>query len=90
MRSVRALERADSVSIDPHKLGYVPYPAGAFLLKDRRGRELVATDPPYLAVAGSRENGEQPVNRPIHLRRVQAWRISRRSVAESQDDPAEH
>jgi len=31
------------------------------LLKDRRGRELVATDPPYLAVATSRENGEQPV-----------------------------
>jgi len=61
VRSVRALERADSVSIDPHKLGYVPYPAGAFLLKDRRGRELVATDPPYLAVPDSRENGDQPV-----------------------------
>jgi glutamate/tyrosine decarboxylase-like PLP-dependent enzyme len=61
MRSLGALETADSVSIDPHKLGYVPYPAGAFLLKDKRGRELVSTDPPYLAVAPSRENGEQPV-----------------------------
>lgn len=61
VRSVAALESADSVSIDPHKLGYVPYPAGAFLLKDRRGRELVATDPPYLAVAASSEDGEQPV-----------------------------
>ena len=60
MRSIGALEIADSVSIDPHKLGYVPYPAGAFLLKDKRGRELVATDPPYLALAASRE-GEQPV-----------------------------
>jgi len=60
VRSVSALENADSVSIDPHKLGYVPYPAGAFLLKDRRGRELVATDPPYLAVAAS-VNDEQPV-----------------------------
>jgi glutamate/tyrosine decarboxylase-like PLP-dependent enzyme len=60
VRSVAALERADSVSIDPHKLGYTPYPAGAFLLKDKRGRELVATDPPYLALASSRE-GEQPV-----------------------------
>jgi len=60
-RSVGALERADSVSIDPHKLGYVPYPAGAFLLKDRRGRELVATDPPYLSVAISQDNGDQPV-----------------------------
>jgi len=61
VRSLSAIERADSVSIDPHKLGYVPYPAGAFLLKDKRGRELVSTDPPYLAVATSRENGEQPV-----------------------------
>jgi glutamate/tyrosine decarboxylase-like PLP-dependent enzyme len=60
VRSVSALEKADSVSIDPHKLGYVPYPAGAFLLKDRRGRELVATDPPYLAVAAS-QSVEQPV-----------------------------
>ncbi|HEY6088916.1 MAG TPA: pyridoxal-dependent decarboxylase [Gemmatimonadaceae bacterium] len=50
VRSVAALASADSVSIDPHKLGYVPYPAGAFLLKDKRGRELVATDPPYLAL----------------------------------------
>ena len=58
--SVVALAEADSVSIDPHKMGYVPYPAGAFLLKDKRGRELVATDPPYLSVTTDRE-GEQPV-----------------------------
>jgi len=48
VRAMEALARADSVSIDPHKLGYVPYPAGAFLLRDRRGRDLVAVDPPYL------------------------------------------
>lgn len=47
--SVNALADADSVSIDPHKLGFVPYPAGAFLLRDRRGRNLVSLDPPYLA-----------------------------------------
>lgn len=61
VRSIRALESADSLSIDPHKLGYVPYPAGAFLLRDRRGRELVATDPAYLALTTSRENGDAPV-----------------------------
>ena len=49
--AVEALSRADSVTIDPHKLGYVPYPAGAFLLRDRRGRDLVAVDPPYLSPA---------------------------------------
>jgi glutamate/tyrosine decarboxylase-like PLP-dependent enzyme len=48
VRALAALERADSVTIDPHKLGYVPYPAGALLLRDRRARELVAVDPPYL------------------------------------------
>jgi len=60
LASISALENADSVSIDPHKLGYVPYPAGAFLIKDKRGRELVATDPPYLAMASSGD-GDQPV-----------------------------
>ncbi|HEX6536909.1 MAG TPA: pyridoxal-dependent decarboxylase, partial [Gemmatimonadaceae bacterium] len=48
VRSVEALGGADSVTIDPHKLGYVPYPAGAFLLRDRRARDLVSIDPPYL------------------------------------------
>jgi glutamate/tyrosine decarboxylase-like PLP-dependent enzyme len=48
VRSMEALARADSVTIDPHKLGYVPYPAGAILLRDKRVRELVAIDPPYL------------------------------------------
>lgn len=46
--SLEALGDTDSVSVDPHKLGYIPYPAGAFLLKDRRARMLVAVDPPYL------------------------------------------
>lgn len=50
--AMTALGEADSISVDPHKLGFVPYPAGAFLLKDRRARELVAVDPPYLAPAG--------------------------------------
>ncbi|HEU5359479.1 MAG TPA: pyridoxal-dependent decarboxylase [Gemmatimonadales bacterium] len=52
VRSITALGRADSISVDPHKLGFVPYPAGAFLLKDRRARELVAVDPPYLTATG--------------------------------------
>ena len=49
--AITALERADSVTVDPHKLGYVPYPAGAILVRDRRARELVAVEPPYLAPA---------------------------------------
>ncbi len=58
--AISALQDADSVTIDPHKLGYIPYPAGAFLLKDRRGRELVATDPPYLSPATHPEGVTAP------------------------------
>lgn len=50
--AITALDRCDSVTIDPHKLGFIPYPAGAFLLRDRRGRNLVSLDPPYLAPSG--------------------------------------
>jgi glutamate/tyrosine decarboxylase-like PLP-dependent enzyme len=49
LAAMTALSRADSVSVDPHKMGYVPYAAGAILVRDGRARHLVATDPPYLA-----------------------------------------
>ncbi|TVP55460.1 MAG: hypothetical protein EA351_10750 [Gemmatimonadales bacterium] len=48
VQSMEALSGADSITIDPHKLGYIPYPAGAILFRDKRARELVAVDPPYL------------------------------------------
>jgi glutamate/tyrosine decarboxylase-like PLP-dependent enzyme len=47
-RSFLALARTDSVTIDPHKLGFVPYPAGAVSFRDRRVRELVAVEAPYI------------------------------------------
>ncbi|HEX2780278.1 MAG TPA: pyridoxal-dependent decarboxylase [Gemmatimonadaceae bacterium] len=43
-----ALDRADSVTVDPHKLGAVPYPAGAISFRDRRVRGMVSVDAPYL------------------------------------------
>jgi glutamate/tyrosine decarboxylase-like PLP-dependent enzyme len=43
-----ALERTDSVTIDPHKLGFVPYPAGAVCFRDRRVRALSTSDAPYV------------------------------------------
>ena len=59
VRAMAALGEADSVTVDPHKLGYVPYSAGAVLVRDGRARHLVATDPPYLAPSGSGEDGTE-------------------------------
>lgn len=47
-QGLRGLEATDSITIDPHKFGFVPYPAGAVLFRDRRVRDLVATDAPYV------------------------------------------
>ncbi|MBM4781410.1 MAG: pyridoxal-dependent decarboxylase [Archangiaceae bacterium] len=47
-RSTAALAEADSVTVDPHKLGYVPYGAGAFLCRDRRAFELAMQQAAYV------------------------------------------
>lgn len=59
MRAMVALGEADSLTVDPHKMGYVPYAAGAILVRDGRARHLVATDPPYLTPAGIPEPGAE-------------------------------
>src|SRR5690606_32682130 len=46
--ALRAVRRADSVTIDPHKLGYTPYACGAFLTRDRARYAVSAFDAPYL------------------------------------------
>jgi glutamate/tyrosine decarboxylase-like PLP-dependent enzyme/anti-sigma regulatory factor (Ser/Thr protein kinase) len=51
-KSYAALKDVDSVTIDPHKLGFVPYPAGAIVFRDGRVKELVAQEAAY--VLGSR------------------------------------
>lgn len=53
-----ALSRADSITVDPHKLGYIPYGAGAFICRDHRLMLLTAQDAPYLFDPDNQEGGE--------------------------------
>ncbi|RAK80268.1 pyridoxal phosphate-dependent decarboxylase family protein [Aspergillus fijiensis CBS 313.89] len=50
-----ALRHADSITVDPHKAGYIPYPAGSLVYRDGRMRYLVTWSSPYLS-QGSAEN----------------------------------
>ena len=52
-RSLVAVERTDSVTIDPHKFGFVPYPAGAICFRDGRARDLVSVEAPYVFHEGA-------------------------------------
>jgi len=46
---LHALKFADSITIDPHKSGYIPYPAGALCYRDERMRYLITWTAPYLS-----------------------------------------
>lgn len=46
--SLRAISRAHSVTIDPHKLGYTPYACGAFLARNSESYACSRFQAPYL------------------------------------------
>lgn len=50
-RSTAALAEADSITVDPHKLGFVPFGAGAVVVRDRRVLDLVQQEAPYVFTA---------------------------------------
>ncbi len=50
--SYRAISRADSVTIDPHKMGYIPYAAGGIAVRDGRILDLIAYAAAYVCEAG--------------------------------------
>ena len=43
-RSFQAVPQTDSVTVDPHKLGYVPYPCGAIVFRNVAAKEAIRAD----------------------------------------------
>lgn len=56
VEDIVALKEADSITVDPHKAGYTPYPAGSLCYRDGRMRFLVTWTSPYLAQGSSRDS----------------------------------
>ena len=50
--SYKAMGKADSITIDPHKMGYVPYAAGGIAIRDRRILDLISYFAAYVFEAG--------------------------------------
>lgn len=57
LSALGALARANSLTMDPHKLGYVPYASGAFMCLDARDYPHSAVDAPYIAFENSVDPG---------------------------------
>jgi glutamate/tyrosine decarboxylase-like PLP-dependent enzyme len=54
-RAFAALPDADSITVDPHKLGYVPYPAGAFVARNREVVDFITQEAAYVFDLGDQE-----------------------------------
>jgi len=45
-----AFPRAESIAVDPHKMGYVPYPCGVVAFRNDRVRHFLTQEAPYITV----------------------------------------
>lgn len=48
-KALLSMERADSITIDPHKLGYIPYPAGMISFKNAVVTEHIKQEAQYIS-----------------------------------------
>jgi len=53
----KGIEKSDSITIDPHKMLFTPYPAGAIVFKNKKDHDLLHTNTRYLGAVASRVEG---------------------------------
>ncbi|KAI1360161.1 pyridoxal-dependent decarboxylase domain protein [Xylaria arbuscula] len=58
---LQALKHADSITIDPHKSGYINYPAGGLCYRDGRMRYLLTWTSPYIVHDDDDDQGSMGV-----------------------------
>jgi len=62
--AMAALAGVDSITVDPHKMGYVPYAAGAFVARDRRVVDFLTQKAAYVFDLGGSEH-EVPMGQKL-------------------------
>jgi glutamate/tyrosine decarboxylase-like PLP-dependent enzyme len=65
--SFLSFKYADSITIDPHKLGYVPYPCGVIAFRNDRVRHFIMQRAPY--ITSSKHNALRH-NPPQHIKNI--------------------
>ena len=50
-KALVAVPLADSITLDPHKMGYLPYPCGLVAFKNDRVRHFILQQAPYISAA---------------------------------------
>ncbi len=56
-KALDAFGRTNSITIDPHKLGYVPYSCGAILVRDEKDYAVKTYSSPYIQYSTQKDKG---------------------------------
>lgn len=60
-----AFPKAESITVDPHKMGYIPYPCGVAAFRNDRVRHFLTQEAPYISVTTPNHSShgyQAPVN----------------------------
>ncbi|MEL7039150.1 MAG: pyridoxal-dependent decarboxylase [Cyanobacteria bacterium J06592_8] len=57
----KSLGQTDTITIDPHKTGYLPYPAGALCYRNMTMRSLIAFEAPYINTGDDNDTPDELV-----------------------------
>jgi glutamate/tyrosine decarboxylase-like PLP-dependent enzyme len=68
--SFLSMKDAESIVVDPHKLGYIPYPAGMVSFRDDRVTQLTEQTPEYISANDSVPSGAPSAEQ--HVRQIGA------------------
>ncbi|WP_047681473.1 MULTISPECIES: pyridoxal-dependent decarboxylase [Xenorhabdus] len=64
-QSFKALKHVDSITVDPHKMGFIQYSAGAICMKDKRILDLISSHAAYVFEDNDVHNDSPTSNRGI-------------------------
>jgi glutamate/tyrosine decarboxylase-like PLP-dependent enzyme len=62
-----AFPRAESITVDPHKMGYIPYPCGVVAFRNDRVRHFLAQEAPYITVTTPASAQTRQYNPPTNV-----------------------
>jgi glutamate/tyrosine decarboxylase-like PLP-dependent enzyme len=62
-----AFPRAESIAVDPHKMGYIPYPCGVVAFRNDRIRHFLTQEAPYITVSTPADVQPRQYSPPVNV-----------------------
>lgn len=75
--SFLAFKNVDSITIDPHKMGYIQYPCGVIAFKNDRVRHFIMQRAPYITSSGHNALIHNP---PRHIKNIDFEKLKESAV----------